>query len=243
MLQTLDQRLETLARFGLDAVCVQSFKSEFASLLPGEFVREVLVRSFGARIVVVGPDFRFGRGRRGGVGELERLGGRGGLDIRVVPPVKRRGDCVSSSAIRELLAAGRVERAGAFLGRPYAIEGDVVAGEGRGRLLGYPTANISTPNEIVPPGVFATAIEIGGRGYPSVTNAGTRPTFGTGSAATIEAHVLGLRRSLYGESVRLRFLKKIRGERRFADSSGLKARIRTDAEAARRFFAGRPDVV
>jgi riboflavin kinase/FMN adenylyltransferase len=243
MLQTLEQRLETLARFRLDALCVQSFRPDFASLAPGEFVREVLVRSFGARVAVVGPDFRFGRGRRGGVAELERLGARPGLAVRVVPPVTHRGDCVSSSAIRALLAAGRVERAGAFLGRPYAIEGDVVAGEGRGRLLGFPTANISTPNEVVPPGIFVTAIEIAGRWYPSITNVGTRPTFGASGAMTIETHVFGLRRTLYGESVRLRFLKRIRGERTFASPSELKTRIRADAAAARRFFAGRPDVV
>lgn len=243
MLQTLEQRLETLARFRFDAVCVQPFRPDFASLTPVAFVREALVRSFGPRIVVVGPDFRFGRGRRGGVAELERLGGRLGFAVHVVPPVKHRGDCVSSSAIRELLASGRVERAAAFLGRPYAIEGDVVAGEGRGQLLGFPTANISTPNEVVPPGVFITAIEIAGRGYPSVTNVGTRPTFGAEGAMTIETHVFGLRRALYGESVRLRFLKRIRGERAFANPSCLKARIRTDAAAARRFFAGRPNVI
>lgn len=243
MLQTLEQRLETLARFRLDAVCVQSFRPEFASLAPGLFVREALVRSLGARIVVVGPDFRFGRGRRGGVAELERLGGRLGFAVHAVPPVRHRGDCVSSSTIRGLLAAGRVERAGAFLGRPYSIEGDVVAGEGRGRELGFPTANISTPNEVVPPGVFVTAIEIAGRGHPSMTNAGTRPTFGAAGAMTIETHIFGLRRTLYGESVRLRFLKRIRGERAFANPSELKARIGEDAAAARRFFAGRPDVI
>ena len=243
MLQTLEQRLETLARYRLDAVCVQSFRHDFASLAPGDFVREVLVRALGSRVVVVGPDFRFGRGRRGGVDELDRFGRRLGFDVRIGPPVKRRGECVSSSAIRGFLAAGRVERAAGLLGRPYAVEGDVVAGAGRGRSLGYPTANISTPNEIVPPGVFVTSIEIAGRAHPSMTNVGTRPTFGAEDAPTIETYVFGLRRDLYGESVRLRFFKRVRGERTFASPADLKARLRKDAEAAHRFFAGRPDVI
>ena len=243
MLQTLEQRLETLSAFRLDAVCVQSFRTEFASLSPGAFVREVLVRSFGARLVVVGPDFRFGRGRRGSVSDLERLGRRHGFDVRIMPPVKDRGECISSSRIRELIAAGRIERARTLLGRPYEIEGDVIAGAGRGRGLGFPTANIATPNEITPGGVFVTTVQIAGRSYPAVTNIGTRPTFGAEDALTIETHILGLRRNLYGESVQLRFLKRIRGERAFAGTAELKARLREDTAAARRFFADRPDMI
>jgi riboflavin kinase/FMN adenylyltransferase len=242
MIQTLEQRLETLAGFRPEAVCVQSFRPAFASLSPSAFVREVLVRAFGARLAIVGPDFRFGSGRRGGVDDLAHLGRRHGFAVRVAPPVRLRGECVSSSRIRGLLAAGRIERARDLLGRPYAIEGDVVAGEGRGRALGFPTANIFTPNEIVPPGVFVTLIDIGGRFHTSVTNVGTRPTFGAGEM-TIETHVLGRSRDLYGESVRIRFLRRIRGERTFPGPASLRTRIRADVEEARRFFADRPDMV
>jgi riboflavin kinase/FMN adenylyltransferase len=242
MVQTLEQRLEALAGFHPEVVCVQSFRPAFASLSPPAFARDVLARAFGARLVVVGPDFRFGCGRRGGVDDLARLGRRRGFDVRAVPPVRYRGECVSSSRVRELLAAGRVERAGALLGRPYAVEGDVVAGEGRGRALGFPTANIATPNEIIPPGVYVTSIEVGARALPSVTNVGTRPTFGTGEVI-VETHVLGRRRDLYGESVRIRFLRRIRGERTFAGPAALRARIRADVEEARRFFASRPDMI
>ena len=118
-----------------------------------------------------------------------------------------------------------------------------MAGAGRGRRIGFPTANIATPNELAPRGVFITTVEIEGRAHPAVTNVGIRPTFGDGNAPTIEAHLLGLRRDLYGASVRIRFLKRIRGERTFARASELAARIREDAAAARRFFAGRPDMI
>jgi riboflavin kinase/FMN adenylyltransferase len=243
MIQTLDERLETLALFDLDAVCVQPFHPKFAALPAAEFVRRIIVRSLGARLVIIGPDFRFGRGRRGSRTDLARLGRRYGFAVRVVPPAAYRGVCISSSLIRELLAAGRVERANALLGRPYAIEGDVIAGAGRGCGLGFPTANIATPNEIEPPGVFVTTVEIRGRSRPSVTNVGTRPTFGPGDTTTIETHIIGCRGSLYGESVRLRFHKRIRGERTFAGRAELQNRIRADISAAREFFAARPDMV
>jgi riboflavin kinase / FMN adenylyltransferase len=243
MIQTLEQRLDAIAGFGPDILCVQAFRSGFAGLMANEFVHRVLVSSFGASLVVVGADFRFGRARAGSLPELSRLGRRHGFGVRIVPPVSFGGDCVSSSLVRELLAAGRIGRANGLLGRPYAIDGDVVSGAGRGRELGFPTANIATPNEIVPPGVFVTGIEIDGREHPSVTNVGIRPTFGACEAVTIETHVLGFGRDLYGASVRLRFLRRIRGERSFSGPAELRARIRADVAAARAFFTGGRDMV
>ncbi|MBM3294043.1 MAG: riboflavin biosynthesis protein RibF [Candidatus Aminicenantes bacterium] len=235
MIQTLEQRLAGLARFNLDGVIVAPFRRALASLPPWGFVRSVLRGRLRARLVVVGADFRFGRGRRGDADGLARMGRRAGFEVRAVPHLRRRGRIVSSSFIRACLAEGDIGLANDFLGRPYAIEGDVVAGSGRGRGMGFATANIETPNEIVPQGVYLTSLRLGGADRPSVTNVGLRPTFGP-SRPAIETHILDWEGDLYGASVGLAFLVKLREERVFSGPEALAAQIRRDIEAARRFF-------
>lgn len=240
MIQTLDQRLAGIAGFGLDLVLVAPFNANLARLSGRDFVHKILVKKLKVRSVVVGPDFRFGKGRRGDVAALRKFGRRLWFDVIVVPPVRKKSLVVSSSAIRELLKLGHVGAANQLLGRPYAIAGHVVRGSARGRGLGFPTANIETPNEIVPQGVFVAAIEIDGKSRRALTNVGSRPTFGgdpgrTGRP-TIEAHILDFKKEIYGAGVRLFFLKKIRDEQRFQDSAELAARIGRDVEDARRYF-------
>ena len=240
MIQTLDQRLAGIAGLGVDLILVAPFNSEFARLSGRDFVYKVLVKKLRARSVIVGPDFRFGKGRRGDIPTLRKFGKRLWFDVLVVPPVRKKSLVVSSSAIRELLKLGHIGAANQLLGRPYDIEGDVVRGEARGRTIGFPTANIETPNEIIPKGVFVSLVEIEGKRRRSLTNAGNRPTFPSDSGParpfTIEAHILDFKKNIYGSAVKLFFLKKIRDERTFHGAAELAARIRKDLEDARRYF-------
>jgi len=244
MIQTLDQRLDGIARFGLDMILVAPFNRDLARLSSQDFVRKVLVKKLKVRSVVIGPDFRFGRGRRGDVPALRAFGKKLWFDVLVVPPVRKKSLVVSSSAIRELLKLGRIGAANQLLGRPYDVEGKVVRGAARGRGLGFPTANIETPNEIVPRGVFVSLIEVDGVRRRALTNVGIRPTFPSGPAApgrlTIEAHILDFKKTIYGAPVRLFFLKKIRDERTFPGPGELAARIKLDLEDARRYFKKNP---
>jgi riboflavin kinase/FMN adenylyltransferase len=243
MLQTLDQRLEGLEQLGLAEVIVVRFTRAFAAMSARRFAERVLARKLGAKVVVVGENFRFGRGGRGTPEALTGLGEELGFRTVSVPPLSLGGEVVSSSLIRGLLAQGEVERACRLLGRPYEIVGDVVRGAGRGRGLGFPTANIQTPNEIVPQGVYVTRIFVGGRGLPSMTNVGVRPTFDR-AGSSIETHVLGFEDDLACSSVRLAFLRRLRDERAFPGPEALAAQLRRDAEAARRYFGAtrrRPD--
>jgi len=238
-IQTLDQRLRGLCEWGVDAALVWPFDRAFARLEGEVFASEILTARLNARLVVVGDDFRFGRERSAGPADLMRFGRAHGFSVRAVPRLKRGGRVVRSSRVRGLLGAGRVEEAAALLGRPYAIEGDITAGDRIGRTLGFPTANILTPNEILPRGVFVSLLELEGRRYPSVTSVGIRPTFEKG-VLTVECHILDFHRDLYGEPVRLFFLRRLREERKFSDGDALRVRIAADAAAARAYFRRRP---
>jgi riboflavin kinase/FMN adenylyltransferase len=236
MIDTPGQRLERLRGTCVDAVAVIPFDRRFARLGGWAFVENILGERLGAREVVVGRGFRFGRGRRGDTVALRRLGRRAGIAVHVVPPAVLDGQVVSSTAVRVLLGRGRVEDAARLLGRPYEILGRVVPGHRRGRLLGFPTANLETANEILPEGVFITRTVVRGRAYPSLTSVGTNPTFGP-HPLSVETLLLGFEGSLYGAGVTVRFLKKIRPVRAFADAAALAARIRRDIDEARSWFA------
>ena len=235
MIDTLDQRLKRLGREGVDAVLVVPFGRDFSRLTGREFARDILRERLDAREVVVGRDFRFGRGRRAGVAELEALGRRLGFGVRAVAPAVVGAVPVSSSLIRRLLVRGRVEEAARRLGRPYEIAGEVVPGAGRGRGLGAATANLRTANEILPGGVFITETVRRGRALPSVTSIGTNPTFGR-NPLSVETHVLDRRIRLSGEGLTLRLLRRIRPTRKFPDREALAAAIREDVAAAREHF-------
>ena len=237
LLMTLEQKLEALDRAGMHGVAVVRFTPEIAGWDPETFVRLVLVEWLRVAEVWVGANFLFGHDRSGNFSLLRLLGARYGFRAEKIDPVRYKEFVVSSTRVRRLIAEGRVDEAGALLGRHYFIDGVVVHGLQRGRLLGFPTANLETRNELLPPnGVYATLVTIDGVIYPSVTNVGIRPTFHQPSATVIEAHILDMDRDLYGRSIRVSFLQRIRDERTFEGIDALKAQITADCSRARSLF-------
>ena len=230
---TLEERLGLIAEVGVEATVVLTFSRELAAVEPEAFVKDMLLSRLHAREIVVGFNHRFGRGARGDARLLESLAERLGFEARVVPPLEIDGVPVSSTEIRLALQRGDVQRAARFLGRPYGIGGSVTAGAGRGRTLGFPTANIAADRPLlVPTGVYVGRLTADGQRHPAVVNVGFRPTFGETSLA-IEAHLLDFSGDLYGRQVRLDFVDRLRDEMRFASVDALKAQIERDIAAAR----------
>jgi riboflavin kinase/FMN adenylyltransferase len=237
LLMTFDQKIEALAKAGIQGVAVVRFTHELSRWEPETFVKTVLVDWLRVGEVWVGADFLFGRDRSGNFSLLRAIGAQYGFRTEKIDPVRYKDFVVSSTRIRRLVAEGRVDEAGALLGHHFYIDGTVMRGAGRGRELGVPTANIETANELIPPhGVYATTLSVGGVVRPSVTNVGTRPTFDDVTKTTIEAHLLDGDRDLYGQTVRLAFIQRLRDERRFPDVDALKAQIDADVRRARRLF-------
>lgn len=234
---TLDERLGLIAETGVAAAVVLSFTRELAAVEPEAFVKDILLSRLHARDVVVGFNHRFGRGARGDARLLESLAERLGFRAHVVPPLEVDGVPVSSTEIRAALQRGDVRRAARFLGRPYAIAGTVTAGAGRGRTLGFPTANIEADRVLlIPRGVYLGRVTVDGQVRPGVVNVGVRPTFGETTLA-IEAHVLDFAGDLYGRQLRLEFLDRLRDEMRFGSVEELRMQIGRDIAAARELSA------
>jgi riboflavin kinase / FMN adenylyltransferase len=233
MITTLEDRLGLIGDTGIDAVVVLEFTRDLAAMEPEDFVKDVLLGRLHAREVVVGFNHRFGRRARGDPRLLESLATRLGFQAHEVPPMAVDGVPVSSSEIRSALQRGDVAAAARLLGRPYAIAGSVTAGAGRGRSLGFPTANVEPDRPLlVARGVYRGRLEVEGRRHDSVVNVGVRPTFGETTLA-VEAHVLDFMGDLYGRPVRLEFLDRLREEKRFASVDELRAQIARDIAAAR----------
>ncbi len=231
---TLDERLDLIAACGVDGTIVLTFTRELAAVEPEAFVKDVLVDRLAARQVVVGFNHRFGRAARGDAALLRELGARMGFNVDVVAPLTVDGVPVSSTAIRAALGRGDVDAAARMLGRPYTLPGTVVAGAGRGRTLGFPTANVAPGRPVlVAPGVYACTFEVGGQARRAVVNVGVRPTFGEATLA-IEAYLLDFSGDLYGQTVQLTFVSRVREERRFPTVDALRAQIADDVETARR---------
>jgi riboflavin kinase/FMN adenylyltransferase len=237
LLMTTEQRLEALGRAGMQGVAVVRFTQEMSGWDPEMFVRTVLVDWLHVVEVWVGANFLFGHDRAGNFSVLRSLGARYGFRAEKIDAVRYKDFVVSSTRIRRLIAEGRVDEAGALLGHHYFIDGAVVHGAARGREIGFPTANLETRNELLPPaGVYATTASVKGIAYPSVTNIGTRPTFGEGDRLHVETHLLDASRDLYDASVRLSFVQRLRDERAFPDVDALRAQIDADCRAAKRLF-------
>lgn len=233
-LTTLADRLELIAETGIDTAVVVAFTRAIAALEPEAFVRDALAGTLRAREIVVGFNHRFGRGARGDARLLETLGPSLGFRTHVVAPLEVDGVPVSSSEIRAALGRGDLERAARLLGRPYALGGEVVHGAGRGRTLGFPTANVRMDLRLpLAPGVYACRARVGPAEYRAVVNAGVRPTFGETELA-VEAHLLDFSGDLYGQRIHLTFLRRLREERRFPSVEALREQIAADAAAARR---------
>jgi riboflavin kinase/FMN adenylyltransferase len=237
LLMTTEQRLEALGRAGMQGVAVVRFTHEMSQWDPEMFVRTVLVEWLHVAEVWVGANFLFGHDRAGTFTVLRALGSRYGFRAEKIDAVRYKDFVVSSTRIRRLLTEGRVDEAGALLGHHYFIDGTVVHGAARGREIGFPTANLDTPNELLPPaGVYATTAAVNGIEHPSVTNIGMRPTFGDVDRIHVETHLLDGSRDLYGARIRLSFVQRLRDERAFADVDALRAQIDADCRAARRLF-------
>lgn len=234
-LMTWNQLERALAEAGIERLIREPFTKAFSTYSADEFLEEVIAKRVAPAEIFVGRDFHFGKGRSGSGDSLAARAPALGIRVEIIPQVCVDGSDVSSSRIREALAAGGVEEAARCLGRPYTIEGEVVLGDQRGRTLGFPTANLDTPNELIPArGVYATTVEIPSRGdtWYAVTNIGTRPTFEPGRVLT-EAHLLDFEGDLYGQRLELRFYERIRGERRFSGPDELARQIARDADRAR----------
>lgn len=245
LITSLDRRLELLAEAGVEVAVVEPFTRAYAAIEAEDFVREVLGTRLGARHVVVGYDFTFGRGRRGSTELLERIGAELGMTVQVVPPVMADGLVCSSTKVREFVLEGRVEGAALLLGRPFEIIGPVVRGAGRGRGLGIPTANVVTEAELLPKlGIYAgraTILDGEGGGAPALRAAisvGSNPTFAGDGRVSVEAYLLDFDPApfggdIYGRRLRLEIVHRLRDERRFDSVEALVAQIHADVAEVR----------
>ncbi|MEA2406597.1 MAG: riboflavin kinase / adenylyltransferase [Thermoleophilaceae bacterium] len=220
---------DLIAGLGVDELVVIPFDKGFASQTPEEFVKDILIDRLGAEQVSVGENFRFGKGA---MGTPEFLASHDQFETRVVSLVEAEGETISSSHVRGLVAAGEVDRAAAFLGGPFLFEGEVVHGDKRGRELGMPTANIVPDEAYVVPGHGVYAATAGG--YPAAVNVGVRPTFKTGRGLLVEAHLIGFDEEIYGETLRIAFTERLRGEQRFDSVDELVAQMNRDVDEAKR---------
>lgn len=237
LLTTVAERADALETLGLDRFVVVPFSTDFAQLGPEEYVEKVLVEGIGVREITVGYDHRFGKGRAGDVDLLRELGEKYGFEVDVIPPQEVDRDVVSSSTIRSLLLEeGNVQRARELLGRSYQIEGVVAKGEGRGRKLGYPTANLALEDarKLVPKrGVYATEVTLpNGRRRGGMLNIGRRPTFEE-MEVTVEVHLLDYEGDLYGERLTVQFLQRLRDEQRFESADALATQLSEDEKHCR----------
>jgi riboflavin kinase/FMN adenylyltransferase len=229
LISTFPVRRDLIAGLGVEELVVIPFDKSFSEQSAEDFVQHVLLDRLGAVAVSVGENFRFGKGARG---TPEFLSGHDEFETRVVPLVEAAGETVSSSHIRGLVAAGEVDQAAVFLGGPFLFEGEVVPGDKRGHELGMPTANLVPDDAYVTPGhgVYAGWAN----GHPAAVNVGVRPMFETGRGLLVEAHLLDFDADLYGQTLRIAFLERLRGEKRFDSVDELVAQMNRDVEDARR---------
>ena len=242
LLQTLDQRLANFEVLGIDQAIVIPFDREFAANPAEEFLRDIVHERLQAKEVYLGKGFAFGKGRGGNIDLLRKMSSELGFIADEVPEIVLRRQRISSSAIRKLLSEGRVNLSRRMLGRPYGIEGVIVRGDRRGHTIGFPTANLHPHNRVIPKfGVYATATLVDGAWRRSITNVGVRPTFGKDLEPSIESYIFDFDGDLYGDVLRVRFLHRIRDERKFNGIDELKGQIRRDSARALNYFS-RPGV-
>ncbi len=237
LLQTFNQKMEGLKLLGIEQVIVLKFDQELAALSAEEFVKRFIIDALKAREVYLGKGFAFGHQRRGNIELLQRLSGEFGFYAAEVPEVQVRGHRISSTMIRRLLKAGRVNLARRMLGRAYGVEGQVTRGHGIGRRLLFPTANLEIQNRVLPAdGVYITLSLVEGVWHRSVTNIGKRPTFGGETESKVETHLIDFDQDLLGKTIRVRMLHRLRGEKRFSGVDQLRAQIERDRSRAIRYF-------
>lgn len=237
LLQTLDQRLAAFEFLGIEQAIVIRFNKDFAAQEADDFLRHVVYERLQAKEVYLGKGFEFGKNRGGNIELLRRMSRELGFFADEVPEIRLRGQRISSSKIRELLREGKVNLVRRMLGRPYGVEGQIIRGLQRGRTIGFPTANLYPSNRVIPKyGVYATANLIDGVWRRSITNVGVRPTFEGDKEPSIESYIFDFDGDLYGDVLRVRFLHRIRDERRFSGIDELKTQIQKDTRRALLYF-------
>jgi riboflavin kinase/FMN adenylyltransferase len=237
-LVSLPQRLKLMEALGVDIVLVIKFTRSFAHLKPEGFVRKYLVQRLGIREVFVGDDFRFGENRAGDVDLFTQMGAKYGFKVNHMHPVEKTSSKISSSWLRELIGSGRLREAVSMLGRNVSILGKVVHGDGRGKSLGYPTANIKFDCGVLPPhGVYVVGVDLDGKRFRGIVNIGLRPSFKhKDPSVKLEVYILDFNKNIYGRDITVEFLKKIRNEKIFSSAEHLTRQIRRDEQVARRYF-------
>ncbi|HUK30841.1 MAG TPA: bifunctional riboflavin kinase/FAD synthetase [Candidatus Acidoferrum sp.] len=239
LIMTLEDRLAGFERLGLDAALILTFDEALAQIPAAEFVKSVIVDSVRACCVLVGANFRYGHKQAGDVALLQELGRRNDFTVEIAPSAEVGGTVVSSTAIRRAVAEGRMEDAALLLGRPFALSGGVVGGEGRGGKVVVPTLNLKPNQELLPMmGVYVTETVVDGKSLPSVTNVGTRPTF-DGNTLSVETFVLDSRIASVPGVIVVKFCKRLRDEMKFPSPDALRAQIQRDIEQAKQYFAAK----
>lgn len=238
LLQTLDQRLANFEVLGIEQAIVIRFDNSFAAQDAEVFLRDIVHERLQAKEVFLGKGFAFGKNRGGNIELLRKMSKQLGFFADEVGEITLRGTRISSSKIRHLLAEGKVNLARRMLGRPYGVEGQIIHGFERGRTIGFPTANLKPHNRVIPKyGVYATAVLIKDVWRKSITNVGIRPTFEDASAPSIESYVFDFDGDLYGDVLRVRFLHRIRDERKFNGINELKEQIERDTQHTLNYFS------
>ena len=240
LLSTVEERTESLAKLNLDVLFIIHFTWEFSRLTSRAFYEKYVVNGVGVSEVVVGYDHTFGRDRESGIEDLVRMGQEFNFSVSAVHPFRIDGQIVSSTEIRNALHAGNLPRAERYLGYRYGLSGRVVPGDGRGRTIGYPTANIKPLSEkkIVPArGVYVVGVVCRGREYVGMMNIGVRPTVTEGTAQTMEVHLFDMDENIYGETVRITFLRRLRDEKKFSSLQELITQLGKDKEQSLRYVS------
>jgi riboflavin kinase/FMN adenylyltransferase len=231
-----EERVILFERENLDLTVCFSFTESFSKVSAQDFISDTLVNILNLKKIFVGPDFVFGRNRKGNPELLKKVGNELGFETTIVKPITNGGNIISSTAIRKLILEGEVRKAGEYLGRNFSLEGRVTKGEKRGRILGFPTANLNTEWDLLPkPGVYITLCKLENRVYKSITNIGFRPTFGKNSLL-VESHILDFKDEVYGKRLRIEFLDRLRDEKKFGGVDELKKAISNDVKTANRYF-------
>ena len=236
LITPLNVRKRFIEERGIEVLLVLPFTEEFRLLTPREFVENILVNKLGIKGLIVGYDFKFGRGGKGDTELLKQLSEIYGFFFEVVEAITLDGEKIGSNRIRKLIMEGDVKKAERFLGRPHMIEGKVVHGDGRGKGIGFPTINLKTDYELIPKdGVYISEVEINGKMFPSVTNIGYNPTFDV-KKLSVETHILDYSGDLYGADLTLYFHERIRGEIKFDGADALMSQIAMDIKIAKEYF-------
>ena len=239
LLSTLDERINLMNIFGVDAVLIIKFSYDFSRQTSKEFYEKYMVNGIGLSEVIVGYDHMFGRDRKSNIDELQRMSIEYKFDVNVVEPVSFGGEVISSSKIRNLLSRGDVERAAEYLNRPYSLDGIVIEGDRRGETLGFPTANIQpkSNNKLIPlDGVYFVSINMDNRQYYGMLNIGIRPTFKSDSSRIIEVNIFKINNDLYGKELTIQFLKRIRSEINYSSKEELISQLQSDRNLCMKYI-------